>query len=320
MPFFNSTNEFLEEFNLSESSEYFDPIYLNDQKVGFSIKRKYPSNIRYKPALYKNGEPDDVAVIWVNYTHPEETDIEIDERDVPIVVRVSSFSQYRAKKIDYDFTDENSPTKKSVEDHIKTPKPVSLTFTKEFRYNHSEEVFLDEKGQNITGIELLNMVFESHCNTIHWLKGLKIQFKLFSRAKIVSLTSVLISLSKYLLKGLFGRTLDEDDMITAYYHGYKHSQFKKLDQDSISIFNYKTSKSVIILFCIILSTLSVFMYNAGKTWGYFKYIGKNNTLSVAHVFLLLWLLDSIIPTMIFWVINNLIKFRIYASHMAFKHK
>lgn len=320
MPVFNSTHQFQEIFNLQHHKEYFDPILLTDRKVGFSVKRKYPENIRFKPALKKNGEPDDVALMWVKYTHPEETEQEIDPLRVPIVIRISKFSKYRAKNFDYNYEDEESPTKESVNRSESTPKPISLNFDNEFFYNHDEAKFFDEKGKELQAEDVLNRVFESHCNTIHHWKGLKIQAKLFSQAKGLGAISILISIITFLLKFLFGRTLDEKDMITEYYHGYESSQFKKLDQDSINIFSYKASKSVIIFFCFFVILLTIVAYFSDYSNGYIPFVTKNNTLTLIHTFFSLWLLDMLIPKLLFKIINLCIKIRTHVSSITFKHK
>ena len=45
---------------------------------------KYQENIRYIPAKNRNGEPDNVAIIWVTYIHSDDTDRIINPDKVPI--------------------------------------------------------------------------------------------------------------------------------------------------------------------------------------------------------------------------------------------
>jgi len=43
----------------------FDYVILNETKSGFSIQRKYPKDINFKPARSPIGEKDSVACKWV---------------------------------------------------------------------------------------------------------------------------------------------------------------------------------------------------------------------------------------------------------------
>ena len=75
---FESTEEFLGFFDLESQTQYRDPVIFTDGKVGFSIKRDYPDNIRYKAAVKTDNTPDNVVTIWVGYTHHRATKKEID--------------------------------------------------------------------------------------------------------------------------------------------------------------------------------------------------------------------------------------------------
>ena len=78
MTFFKNADEFIKEFDLG--SKYADVVILKDSEAGFSVKRAYPDNIRYKPAKKKNNEPDDLATIWVSYRHSSRSKKEISSK------------------------------------------------------------------------------------------------------------------------------------------------------------------------------------------------------------------------------------------------
>ena len=145
---FETTEEFSARFDLKLHPEYYDRVIYTDSKVGFSIKRNYPDNIRYKPAVKKDNTPDNVVTIWVGYTHPQETKKEIDLNKVPLRVRVANMSIYRTHHFDYDFEDPECPTQNSVEHSSSTPKPIGLEYNNEFFYNHEDNVFVNESGEN----------------------------------------------------------------------------------------------------------------------------------------------------------------------------
>ena len=312
-----STEDFISKFELT-GSEFYDAVRFIDSKVGFSIKRKYPASIRYKPALKSNGEPDNVVTIWLGYTHPDETSREIDQNHVPIRIRVGNMSLYRTYHIDYDFTDDNCPTKISLEESNATPKPIELEYNNEFFYNHQTNQFINGKGNNISGIDILNQVFKDHCNTVHLWKGLKLRLKLSAQSRGYGFLGIVISILKVILKYFFGRTIDEDPTSSSLYYGYKKKDFKKLNEDSLNIFGYKAAKPIILVFCLIVISISLYRYFFQISAGYISYIASNNTSTIAHGIFILWFLDSIIPPVIFRIINLIIKLRLAIASKKLK--
>ncbi len=313
MNYFENTAEFQPLFELEES-EFYAPISLGDRKVAFSVKRKYSEDIRYKPAKTKTGEPDNVVAIWVIYTHPNESRKGIDTHKVPIRFRVSNMSLFRMDHFDYDFEKENSPTKESLDESLSTPRPIDLEYTDEYFFDHERSIFFDRKNNTLTGVEILNKVYNDHCDTTHWLKGLTLRSKLSLRSKGVGVVSLIISLLEYILKIAFGRTLDEDDSTSSFFRGYKSSNLKKLNEDSLNVFGYKAAKHVIIILCIVVIAGTYLRYLCGTTGGYLGYVGSSNFLSVTHGLFFLWVLDVLVPFVLFWSVNGLIWLR---KHLLF---
>jgi len=310
--YFQNTQEFLSLFSGYEEQGYFDPIPLQDRKVAFSIKRPYPENIRYKPPKKENGDPDNVVAMWVIYAHPEESKEEITPRHVPIRARSVNFSRYLHNRFDYDFNDhENCPTQSSIETSKATPRPIDLEYIDEFFYDHELRQFVDETGNVLTPLNFLNRLYQEHCDTVHWLKGIKLRFKLISRSKAIGIVSLIITLLINMLKSVFGRTLEVNDTLSAYYRGYRAEEFKKLTTDSLNIFGYKASKSVIVLFCIIIILVCIGKYTYGLNKYYFELIVNSEILSIIHAIFLLWILDSIVPQILFHILNLFIRFRKY---------
>ena len=271
--------------------EYFSPVPLSDRRAAFSIKRQYPNNIRYKPPIRPNGNPDNVAVIWVIYNHPDESGGRVENNRVPVSARVANISLFRQKYFDYDFNNPDSPTEEALGKSKATPMPVDLNYEGDFFYDHNQDIFVNESGSVISGIELLNKVFSDHCSTVHWRRGFSLRFKLFAQSKSAGLIPLIVTFLKSILKNAFGRTLEEDDATALFSDGYKKNDFKKLSENSLNVFGYKASKQVIFLFCVIVFIGAIWGYNAGTTGSYFGYIGASNFLSVIHGLLLLLILD-----------------------------
>ena len=130
---FESNQAFLDQCGISKSKKYYDPILFTDTKYGFSVKRNYPSDIRYKPALKKNGEPDNAAVFWVSLEEEKKSK----DGKVPLIISVNTFSLWSKSTnlSNYQEDNQDSPTKVSVEDSEKTPKPLGLVSQGDFYYD-----------------------------------------------------------------------------------------------------------------------------------------------------------------------------------------
>lgn len=312
MTYFADTEEFLAQFGDLTAKEFFDPIFLNDTKVGFSVKRNYPSDIRYKPAVgQKSGKPDNLAALWVIYTHPDESRKKIIESAVPIRIRVANMSLYRIEHGDYDYADKDgdSPSKDSVEASLSTPKPLDLEFIGEYFFDHDRNSFVDRKGTIVSGLDMLDHVFRDHCNTVHWLWGLKLRVKLVAQDKFAGLLGACMMLLVGMLKVLFGRSIEEKDTMAGLYRPYKPEAFKKYDTDSLDVLGYKASKQVVVLFCILVIGASVLRHHLGITNDYWASIERSEFLSLVHGLFLIWLLDVVIPWLLFGLVNGIIRLR-----------
>jgi len=145
LPSFNSTEEFLKLFSIGNGSSYSSPTILTDRKVGFSIRRNYPKDIRYIPPKTKDGKDDTVALIHIVYTHPTESKGEFDSHRVPIMVEIGTHSLYRANHFDYDFNDPDCPTEESLHVSKSTPQPIALNFIGDFFMTMKKKCFLIER-------------------------------------------------------------------------------------------------------------------------------------------------------------------------------
>ena len=309
---FTTTKELLDAFGDVGSNSFYDEIHLKDTSVGFSIKKKYPEDIRYKPPVRQdNNEPDVVAALWVVYLAPKQGDQDTDLNKVPVRIRISALSQYLAKHFDYDFSDkaEGSPSKESLEFSLSTPTPIELSFENTYFYNHQLGCLIDEHGDSVTGAEVLESVFQTHCDTVHYIKGLSVRVKLAWQAMPVGLISVTVQVITSLLKLGFGRTLESNESLAGLYKPYPQEAVKKLDQDTIEILGYKAAKPVIIIFCLIVMLIGTYCYNHQSSENYLTWLLEQDFLLVSHGIFLIWALDVLIPKLIFLSINGLIRLK-----------
>jgi len=170
-------------------------------------------------------------------------------------------------------------------------------------------MFLDRTNNYITGNQLLDRVFDEHCDTVQFCKGIKYRFQLKRRTLSISILSILINLIPFVLKKGFGRTLDESTNVTSLLKGYKRKDLKKLSTDNLDISGYKASKNVIILFCILVFLAYIGWSVFGVKSSYFSSIFSHPFLAITHTILLLAFFDVLFPEILFRIMNFLIKWR-----------
>lgn len=132
-----NTKQFIDLFNFKEESGYYDPIHLQDEEIGFSIKKKYPTNIRFRPAVKQSGEPDEIMVIWIVLHLPKSFKAGLDSKKFPLYIKINKYSLYRTKYFDYDFNDKESPTRESITLSKNTPQPLELEYFSDFFFDEA---------------------------------------------------------------------------------------------------------------------------------------------------------------------------------------
>jgi len=296
-----SKEAFLKLFKINSRSKYYDPIFLSDTEFGFSVKRKYPKQISYRPPLKGSGEPDVVAVLWVVLDTKNASD-----EKILVTVRIAPVSLWTTKRLDLDERNLESPTKESIEASNKTRKPESLFYGEEFFYNIKTKILVDPKNKPISGVEILDKAFKEHCETAHRLKGAELRIKQSLRKTLDFVLTIFINTIKQILKKIFGCEITAEDTISEYYKGYQSIKTQQINP--IEILGYKAAKSTIVIFSTLVVIFSVLAYLEIIKLNYLEYISDDNTLILAHVIFTLTAIEYL-PRLIFILLNQLIKFR-----------
>lgn len=300
----NTGLELLKIFGSYGDSGYENPIQLRDTTVGFSIQKNYPTGIRFKPAKSEEGD-DDVAVIWVVYEpHKRAPAADL----IPLRLRIATMSKYRAAHWDYNFDDENCPTEDSVLLSKSTPRPLELSLINEYYYSETLDSLVNLKGARVEGRDVLDHLFNAHCDSVHPIKGIRWQGAHKLSKLIRWIFDQPVNLLTWLLTAIFGRTLDERRDRSAFLDGYLWADFKKVSVDSIEIAGYRASRRVVVLFLLIVVTGCVFLLPADEK----TYIGslvRSEFLMAIHSLALLLVLDELLPALIFLLLNRSIRFR-----------
>ncbi|MCB4757365.1 MAG: hypothetical protein LHV69_10125, partial [Elusimicrobia bacterium] len=157
--------------------EYVEFTPFKDMRAGFSVKRKYPSGLPFIPAKTKTGEDDSVALIKVVYLHPDDNDGKFNPLRVPLEISVSVWSRWMANHWGYNFDDEKCPTKESLELSKASMKPLELRSNNAFFFDHSKGKIISTGKKELTGSDLLNLIFERHVRTARLIAGDWVQTK-----------------------------------------------------------------------------------------------------------------------------------------------
>ncbi len=314
---FADTDEFLTKFDLNTPPPYQNVTKLKDRIVGFSVTRNYPPDIRFVRAKRPNGEDDTVVLIHVSYPHPDESEKPVDLKAVPIAFSATSHSLYLRKRRDFGLT-EDSPTAESLRASRASWRPIPLEFMGEYVFDHSSDSFRDSKGAALTGREVIDQVYKKHCDTVHPLRGFKIQTTLKSRNVLVNLASFTVSSLLSILRTIFGRTIDEKPDRIAYLQGYRKEDIRLLSPEKLTLLGYDASGNVIILFAILVTIVAsgrAFLKVSGDL---LDRLLSNNLFVVCFGITCLWFLDRVLPNILIWVLNRLIAARAWLLSLHFR--
>ena len=298
--------ELLKLFGDIENAGYVNPVVLTDANAGFSVQRTYPGDIKFKPAKTSEGKDDSIACIWVVYESKKQSSKNL---PVPIRFRVGLMSKYRARHFfDDDDLDPEKPTKISLAASQRTPQPIELNLRDGYFFDPHTGGLVDENGSSVEGIDALDEIYQAHCDTVHPLKGLGIRSKQVAHSFSRNLLDKLIDRSKWSLKNLFGRTLNERTDRSSYFDGYKGQDFGKLPEDCIEVLGYKVPKRVLGLFIILSATTAYFLYPVEER-SYADLVVHSEVLLTIHCLTGLLFLDVIVPHLMFAAVNGLINIR-----------
>lgn len=316
--YINSADALKKLMGIDGLTQYENFIPFERDKYGFSIQRAYPSNIAFKPPVTKGGQPDTVALIRVLYKHPDSSGTASGQERIPMIIDIGAHSRYLYGRFDYNFEDKDCPTEVSVRRSKATPKPINLDFTGEFFYDHKTSTFVNAKGKTIASDNILEQVFQKHCDTIHKIKALKLRSKLLSKNILFKLCGLIIEGLKSILKLITGRTFEPDEYGRGLFQKYKIEDMKLVKTDSIEVFGYKASKNVIVTFSLSILTIYTISYFKDINSPYWEKITTNPLLGICASLCLLWVIDHLLTRLTFHVINSLITIKYKLITMRFK--
>jgi hypothetical protein len=217
-------------------------------------------------------------------------------------------SRYRAKHWDYDFQDDDSPTEESVRISRQTPQPIEVNSFDDYFFDPVNLVFIDARGEKITPIEILDSVYKTHCNSVHPVFGLGLRSRKTLAGFVLKVFDASANGMTWILRYIFGRTLDDSFSRPGYLDGFLYQNFKKISVDSIEVLGYRASRRVIIVFCLLVVCGAVLFLPLAQG-GYIASIVNSEFLMIVHGLLLIYFLDEILPLAIFLLLNRVVFLR-----------
>lgn len=299
MSLFTTAEQLRDAFGIQEDGDYLEFIAFKDGKVGFSTKRRYPQNIAFKPPLRKDGTPDTLAMIRVLYNHQNLSESELDLKKVPIWIDIGKHSKYQYNHFGFNFEDDECPTEESLAASQASPRPVDLNYIDSFFFDHTANDFVDKDGKHYSGLQILQYIFEQHCNTTR--KSRRNLWK--SVTQLSFLCEYLIAFFEYILRISFRKRFDRR-------HGpfasYRKDDIVLLKAESLEIFGYKATKNIIITFAVLVLTgYTVTYWTCLRQITFLISIWKHPFLVLCATLVTLPLLEYLGPNLIRIIVNVL---------------
>lgn len=276
-------NDFLDFFSLPRDG-FFDPIILEDEFVGFSVKKRK-----------KNDEKNFISVlyVWLDLSREKK---EKDLQSLEIEIMYGKFSEDTKRLTLADTWDDVNG-------------PINITIKDEFFYDPKRKIFLTVGGKEIAPIDILKKSYGKHVKPTRRFAGAWIRLKLFFWRKILSIIAKVISeLLLVLLKLISGKKLTSDIWSRALFpekldeEYYKQPEYK--EPEKISLFGYKADPWPILFFAITNLIVYFFLFSIDFKPKILTMLVKNNFLSILYVISMLAILEKLAPKYLMMMIKK----------------
>ncbi|HEY4832051.1 MAG TPA: hypothetical protein VIH61_05765 [Waddliaceae bacterium] len=306
------TEEFVKNFKKDEEDEII--LWSGDGGgVGFTILRNYPKDIPFVPAKNKDGDVDSVCMIKIGFlVRPGAPENE----EVKLFVTTSKVSRYLLNNHwNYDFNDDKSPTKDSLEESKKSKQPIDLEDLVDYIYNkNTRKIFNVEKEKKEVSLNyIVDKVFKLHLKTVS-PAGLWFRTKIFSKNIISNLVEPIKISLLWFLDFFLGKTIQSDGKTNfgiGLIKPYKHNSLYSLADEQVDLFKTgivinKKSAIVVASLVFLMTLISIYCYSP-LWWSELK--TQIQIVQFSFLLVLVFTVDYIIPHTILVIINLLIKFR-----------
>lgn len=303
------TNQLVGIFNSLKHVEII-PWQNNSDAIGFSLLKDYQDKGNFIPAKNKKGSNDSVAMIRVWYLIQD-----LSQKKVRLYVSISKASRYSFKFPFYDSNNPEAPTEASLAISKKSKQPVTLEEPARYELNvQNNKIYDNKKRKCVKPAEIVNEIYGEHLSAS---TNLLFQIKAGVRENIVELLDPINNVLKSANYYLFGKGIKKtDDYAAGVLTSYEFKNLVDLsEKHKILGSDFPISYNTAITFATIFSTLYFVNYHFGYDFlGVIKLIeniSKNNFFLAVIALEALWFFDYMIPRLILFLINVLIKFKWY---------
>jgi hypothetical protein len=283
--------------------------------VGLSIMKDYPEKGLFIPAKNKKGKQDTVALIKIGYlpTNPPSPD-----NKVLLNVSIHKVSRYLSGRLGYNFDDEESPTKISLQQSKESRQPFDLEEESRYEYYLDSNKFRDLKTKRyVKPKKIVVDIYSTHLKT---LKNVKFRLEVAIQKKISDSIDPSLKFLRNVNLILFGKRIKETDNFgVGIFEIYSHNNLidMTLEKDKIRILgsdlpiSYHTARTFIIF------VLGLFLINYYFHFDFLGFVAltnvsaKNSLFLAALVAALLIIFDRVIPHGIITLMNTLIRLRLH---------
>lgn len=303
-----------------------------EDSFGFSLIKEYPTNIRYfKPAITKSGSIDSVVLIKIA-VFPR-----MIEKDNLYVMNLSvdTTSKYRLEKenelqLDFNYEDDNCPTKESLEASANSRQPISLSDKTKYRFNYIDNTFYDcERNISVSGIEIVNYIFQKHLETINNTRGLLLRIK--SKVKMLVSTG-LFHTAKGLSVAIFpltGRKIENkyyNMPIVSFYYATNPKEYEDNFGTPNHLLNLDGLLKITPLAALISSFTIISLFIIGFYFGknplnlvsFFKEYKDSEIFSVSLIILVVLFWNRILPFILLRLLNSIISLQQWVDSLKFR--
>ena len=145
-------------------------------QIGLTVLKNYPEDSRFVPVKDKLGKHDSVALIQIGVIESQ------DEESIPLSVTISKASRYKFEHHKFNYSEENSPTRTSVEKSDASTQPIDLEEPDRYLFKIRDRKIYDKENKIfITAEELVHDIYKQHLDT---LSNTVFRGKMYVRRKV----------------------------------------------------------------------------------------------------------------------------------------
>lgn len=292
----------------------------NKDNVGISILIPYPKGASFTPTKNQNGQTDSICMIRVGYYHKDK--ILSKYTTVPLHLTISKASRYILKHDWYNYSDKDSPSEEAVKTSELSRQPESLDDNNRFEYHVEKNKIFDKKNHKyVSSRYLMTHIFNQHLRT---LTNIPFIIKIaLQRMLVKAIDPVKIILIKINLI-FFGKRFKENtEFLVGILKPYNSNDLEDLsiisDKPKILGSDFPITYQSATFFIVFI--LIIFISN--HLWGFdflgmvalFNEANNNSVFLGSLIAALLIFFDRVIPLVIVFIINILIRFKSYLTFL-----